>query len=134
MPWSPRLLAWQAWRLVITVSILRDRYDTYIKFAMQILIDYSCNIFISTPVPYRFFSLTTFPRTTLPHTQLLHTTPLHIFFLPTTLLHGTLSRTSLRHIFFTHADPLFLFFFLPFPSYVYLSVAAYWKKLTYPVL
>jgi len=50
-------------------------------------------------------------------------------------LHTLLSRTSLRHTFVAHADPSpSLFSFLHFPSNLYLSFAAYWKKLTCGVI
>ena len=75
-------------------------------------------------------SPTALSHTNLPHTPLLHTTPLHTLLSPTTLLHGNLSRTSLRHTFLAHTDPPpSLFSFLPFPSHLHLSLAAYWKKL-----
>ena len=46
-----------------------------------------------------------------------------------------LLRTSLRHTFVAHADPSpSLFSFLHFPSHLYLSFAAYWKKLTCGVI
>ena len=56
----------------------------------------------------------------------------HHFYAP---LHTLLSRTSLRHTFVAHADPSpSLISFLHFPSHLYLSFAAYWKKLTCGVI
>ena len=50
-------------------------------------------------------------------------------------LHTLLSRTSLRHTFVAHADPSpSLFSFLHLPPHLYLSFAAYWKKLTCGVI
>jgi hypothetical protein len=124
MPWSPRLLAWQAWRLVIAISILRGRYDTYIQLAIQILLDYSCNIFISTPVPDRFFHTQPFHTRLFPtgnfytprlytyffhqqhfYTELFHAPPFDIYFLHTPILYF-FSFSCLSHPIFTFLWPL----------------------------
>ena len=65
------------------------------------------------------------------HARFYHTHTPHFY----TLLHTLLSRTSLRHTFVAHADsPPSLFSFLHFPSHLYLSFAANWKKLTCGVI
>ena len=65
------------------------------------------------------------------HARFYHTHT-HYFYV---LLHTFLSRTSLRHTFVAHADPSpSLFSFLHFPSHLYLSFAANWKKLTCGVI
>ena len=65
------------------------------------------------------------------HDSFTHTHTHHFY----ALLHTLLSRTSLRHTFVAHADPSpSLFSFLHFPSNLYLSFAAYWKKLTCGVI
>ena len=68
---------------------------------------------------------------TFTHDSITHTHTPHFY----ARLHTLLSRTSLRHTFVAHADPSpSLFSFLHFPSHLYLSFAAYWKKLTCGVI
>ena len=78
-------------------------------------------------------------HTQLTHTHLVTTQLTHIHLVDTQLVHTqvthTHTHTSLRHTFVAHADPSpSLFSFLHFPSHLYLSFAAYWKKLTCGVI
>ena len=68
---------------------------------------------------------------TFTHDFITHTHTHHFY----PLLHTFLSRTSLRHTFVALADPSpSLFSFLHVLRHVYLSFAAYWKKLTCEVI